>query len=264
MKWILQKNLISKQQVDEVIDIFQNNEIPFEAVDVIPFSDTIEIKSNDPFKIPYGSTSLSNFAYKNNWKGIFFNENFKTSVWIKNRNDLLNSDCRIFTVEEARNVMLTEDAREWFVRPDNDLKEFAGARMFTCEFNEWMDNMSGANGNLLHEKTSIVVAPVKKISAEWRWFIVNGKIIDGSIYRLRGVLHKQHEDDPDVYAEVQELVDIWLPHETCVMDTALVEDQLKVIEFNCLNCSGFYDHDIEKIILAITMSINIIEYNKHN
>ncbi len=252
MKWILQENLISKEQVTGFEDVFIKHNIPFERVTVIPFTDNVDVKSKDPVKIPYGSTRMSTFAYENKWKGMFFNENFKTSIWIKEREDMLNSDAHFFTVHEAMVAMLHEDEREWFIRPDNDLKEFAGCKRMTSEFVDWVDRMSGANGNLLNDDTDIVVAPVKNITAEWRWFIVNGEVIDGSLYRLMGRLRKEHEGDIDIINEAQGLADIWLPHETCVMDTALVKGELKVIEFNCLNASGFYDHDLEKIILAIT------------
>lgn len=247
MIWILQNNLISEIQVNEIIYAFKEHCIPFEEVKVIPFSDEIEVQSDDPYKIPYGSTSLSNYAYKHNWGGIFFNENFRMSEWLNNRADLLNHDCHIYSVDEARHIMPMEEEREWFIRPDNDLKEFAGECMLTSQFNAWMDKMKGANGNLLNEKTQIVVAPAKEIPVEYRWFIVGGEVIDGSVYRINRRLFKKHVDDPDKIKQAQELADKWLPHETCVMDST----SDKVIEFNCLNSSGFYDHDIEKIIGAV-------------
>jgi hypothetical protein len=51
--------------------------------------------------------------------------------------------------------------------------------------------------------------------------------------------------------EAQELANKWLPDQCCVMDLALVEDELKVIEFNCINSSGFYDHDVDAIFKAL-------------
>lgn len=48
----------------------------------------------------------------------------------------------------------------------------------------------------------------------------------------------------------QEKSNIWLPH-CCVMDLAETDDGLKCIEFNSINASGFYDCNIEKIILFL-------------
>jgi len=39
--------------------------------------------------------------------------------------------------------------------------------------------------------------------------------------------------------------------EVYVMDIALMEEGYKLIECNCFNGTGFYDHDIEKIIESI-------------
>jgi len=47
--------------------------------------------------------------------------------------------------------------------------------------------------------------------------------------------------------------DKWLPNRNVVMDLALVDNELKVIEFNCINCSGFYNHDVRKIFDALYM-----------
>ena len=94
-------------------------------------------------------------------------------------------------------------------------------------------------------ETPIVVAKPKEIEQEWRWFIVDGKIVDGSTYRLNGQLVKKHEDNPLVIKSAQQLALSWLPDDCCVMDVARVDGQLKVVEFNCINASGFYDHDKE-------------------
>jgi hypothetical protein len=58
---------------------------------------------------------------------------------------------------------------------------------------------------------------------------------------------KIRELDQKVIDEAQSFADKWLPDSCCVMDLALVDDSLKVIEFNCINSSGFYNHDVSKI-----------------
>jgi len=96
-------------------------------------------------------------------------------------------------------------------------------------------------------ETEVVLAPPKDIQAEWRWFIVDGKVVSGSMYRCRGRLVKERETDCKVIMEARKLTSKWLPHDCCVMDTALVDGRLYVIEFNCINSSGFYDNDVDAI-----------------
>jgi hypothetical protein len=103
----------------------------------------------------------------------------------------------------------------------------------------------------LTEQTRIVVAKPKEILAKWRWFIVGGKVISGSMYRFKGAIHQEEELDACVIAEAQWLADVWLPSQCCVMDTVLVGSDVKVVEFNCINCSGFYDSDVDKIFMAL-------------
>ena len=71
------------------------------------------------------------------------------------------------------------------------------------------------------------------------------------MYRCRGQLVKNRELDQAVILEAQKLAEGWLPHRNCVMDTALVDDKLYVIEFNCINGSGFYGHDVSAIFTAL-------------
>lgn len=99
----------------------------------------------------------------------------------------------------------------------------------------------------IDEDLMIILAAPKKIQAEWRWFIVDGKIVDGSMYRAHGQMRQSHEKDPMLVREAQQFADIWLPSPCCVMDLALVDDEMKVIEFNCINSSGFYKHDVDLI-----------------
>ena len=100
----------------------------------------------------------------------------------------------------------------------------------------------------------IVLASPKNIKSEWRWFIVDGKIVSGSMYRLNGILDKREELDPDTILEAQTFADKWLPKQTCVMDLALVDDEVKVIEFNTINSSGFYAHNVDNIIHAMYLN----------
>jgi hypothetical protein len=72
------------------------------------------------------------------------------------------------------------------------------------------------------------------------------------MYRIRGQRLVKREVDADVIAEAQRLADKWLPNQTCVMDLALTDEGVKVIEFNCFNSSGFYYHDIRAVAEAVT------------
>jgi len=249
----VQSNLIRKDQVFPFVDALIRNGLKFTDVPVIPFSDEqLEVDCDDPIWIPYGSTKLSRIAHQYNWLGMFFDdETFRVDTWNDNHSNMLNDDAEVMTVKDAYSFMSQNYNETWFIRPVNDFKAFSGELISGEDFVSWIQSAS-AGGYMFTDMQEIIVAQPKEIKAEWRYFIVDGKIVDGSMYRLNNRMHQQHELDATVLIEAQEQADIWLPHDNCVMDIALTDKGVKVIEFNCLNSSGFYDNDLDKIVLAVT------------
>lgn len=252
MKFLIQQNLMSEEQLLLTKKAVEN--LPHEFIGLIPFSR--EITANVPLEgvdfIPYGSTLLTTLGYELKWKGCHFDlEKFNYGACTINRSDMLN-DYLIWTMEHLIPLMETRPADEaWFIRPSADLKQFSGQVMNASECAAWLKdamNCESSGSYKLEPTTPIVAARPQNIQAEWRWFIVGSKVVDGSMYRAHGQLQKKHETDKNVIDEAQEFADKWLPDPNCVMDLALLRDgEVKVIEFNCINSSGFYGHDVNKI-----------------
>lgn len=252
--WVVQQNLINDNDLHHLKEFLTELKISHILVDIIPFSNEIECPPlNTDRVIPYGSTKMMKIANHHNWKGMFFDsKNFRVDAWNANRNDMLNQDAEIVTIDEiAKHYEECDPDAVVFIRPNEDLKAFNGTVTTVKEVSRWMSSIDA--GNFQIDKTTLVaVAKPKNIQMEWRYFIVGGKIISGSHYRIHGQRLVKRETDKAVLDEAQQLANKWLPHETCVMDTALTIDGLKVVEFNCFNSSGFYYHDIKGIITAAT------------
>lgn len=251
--WIVQSNLISETHLKEVVNVLKNNNIDFIDVGVIPFSHdliTTDPIPDVPIIIPYGSTTLSKIAQEREWKGLFFDDDkFSVRAWNINRNDMLNQNAILMTVEQASRLFVGVPEKDWFIRPNQDLKQFNGMVTTSSEIANWMNCVSSGSFSFGPE-TEIAISRPKRIISEARFFIVDGKIIDGSIYKSNGELYKEHIDGD--YNEFQPFADKWLPNPTCVMDLAYLDyGYLEVIEFNTFNSTGFYDHDINKILVAV-------------
>jgi hypothetical protein len=259
MKYIIQHNLINPKSLQAIKDAI--TPYPHEFVGVIPFSH--EIIADEPLVgveyIPYGSTLMIDLTKNLGWTGCHFNDDtFTYEAAIANRRDMMNGEF-IMTVEECVQFMMNGmrsggDSTEWFIRPSKDLKQFSGQVITAGECRNWLQEAVAVESSTTKQLCAddvVVVATPKPIDAEWRWFVVGGQVIDGSMYRCRGRLQLSHEDDAAIYHEAQAFADQWLPDACCVMDIALVEHELKVIEFNCINGSGFYDHDVTKIFKAL-------------
>lgn len=260
MKFAIQYNLMNDAQLHKVAEAVKS--YPHVFIGLIPFSR--EITANEPIVgteyIPYGSTLLTNLTSELGWKGLHFDVtklNYENCA--VNRTDMLNAE-HILTVEDAIRFLTNQmqgAGLDWFMRPSEDLKHFSGYVGAADELSDHLKSMmdSFIRGDIgtygINPSTKVVLASPKTISAEWRWFIIGGKIISGSMYRAHGQMRKIKELDQTVIVEAQTLADKWLPMDCVVMDTALVDGQVKVIEFNTINSSGFYDNDIDAVFKAL-------------
>lgn len=251
MKFVIQYNLQGEEHLLQIKEAIKD--YPHEFIDIIPFTD--DIISNVPLEgkdyIPYGSTRLTMLSKEREWKGLYFDlSKFNYAEALKNRDDMLNDN--ILTTRQAIDDFLPKqnDDSEWFARPSEDMKQFAGLVDTASELRRFLDDATkcASSGSYqIREDLPLVISTIKDIQAEWRWFIVDRKVVSGSMYRRRKQLVKIPETDTKVIEEAQIFADKWLPNDNCVMDLALVDNKLKVIEFNCINSSGFYNHDTNKI-----------------
>lgn len=254
MKFLIQHNLLQESALRPIVDAVRS--YPHEFVGVIPF--THEIITNEELVgtdyIPYGSTLFTNIARAKQFKGLHFDlDQFNYRAALSNRTDMLNQN--VMVVTEAIEF-LSHQSKEslWFARPSQDLKHFSGAVNTASEWKDALADMvmcASSGSYQLDVSTEVVVCPPQQIDCEWRWFIVGGKIVTGSIYRIHNQLRSIEELDQDVIDKAQLLVNGWLPDSCCVMDVALVGKEVKVIEFNCINSSGFYACNVNAIFKAL-------------
>jgi len=261
--WVIQTNLLDQKQISDVRKAVLNAGGTVVGATVIPFSDEVGLSEEitGTNVIPYGSTKLTRLGKMNGWSGVYFNDNFCTTVWNSNRKDMLNQDGKEMTVRQLlsyvdENYDLEKDSdKPMFIRPIHDLKSFNGTVTNIREIRMWMSSVDSGNFSFSEDTMVSIAEPVELLS-EYRWFIVDGKVIDGSQYKNQGYNIVSHLDSnvfKDRYKRAQKLANRWLPCPTCVMDTAVLEDEVpdRVIEFNCINSSGFYKHDVQKIVNAL-------------
>ena len=256
VKWIIQNNLIKPEVLDEFRDAFQTLNISHEEVKMIPFS--TELPSFEPASINifYGSTTLMMNAanhpvYKS---GVFYDPDlFTTENYLKQwGNNMLNDGGLILRFEDFIQHEVIKQG-EWFIRPDADNKSFAGGVMTAKEIEDWYEKILRIDNPDLNASTLIFAAAPKQISREWRNFIVNGKVVDSSRYVLNGHLNPSHEDVPrEMIAFTEKCTSEYSPNAIFVMDIAETNEGFKIIECNCFNGTGFYQHDIKTIVEHVT------------
>ncbi len=257
--WVVQNNLTSDRYVyEEFKRIFQTHNIAHEFVEVIPFDENLPEFDRSRLNIFYGSTTMMNNVYRDVTlqAGLFFDDKtFSMDTYFDKWKDMmLNFGATITTFGEIENVLETFNPDEpLFIRPVDDSKSFDGQIMDVKDLMDWKGRIRAIKETALNEDTKIVVGTSYKINKEWRNFIVNGKVIGSSRYMKNQRLSKDAIDVPeDMIAFCEKACAIYQPHDIFVMDIAETGGEYFILECGCINSAGFYNADIEKIVLALT------------
>ena len=254
MHWILQKNLYNEKSFDDLCNVINRLMLPHTFIDVVPFSHEIipdiGIISN-PI-ICMGSTSLAFIAKEKGWSpGAFWNDDFNYYEYIKMYgSNMLNDASLICKFED-----IPEDMGEFFIRPNMDLKAFSGTKMTKEEVIDWKHRIiklrEESTFATVTPETLVVVAPLKKIMQEYRFFVVDGKVITGSRYKVGDRVIYSEVIDQNLINYTQMIADIWVPSQFCAIDIAYCRGEFKVLEVNCATSAGMYAADVFKIVEAI-------------
>lgn len=253
MHWILQDNLFNEEAYGVLLETLERFGIPHSVHKVIPFIGelTPEPETNGQRVICMGSYSLRHAARKRGWfPGVFDLEPFDFLEQRKHWGPhLLNHDAAVTAFQE---VVFTEDVM--FVRPVKDSKCFAGTLFGKAEFEAWQQKVvadEGYDGSSLTRETLVQTVRPKEIWAEYRFWIVKGRIVTKSLYKrgLRVISSREVDERFSDYvaARLQE----WQPHEAFVLDVCDTPEGIRIVEINTLNSSGFYAADLSSLVLAL-------------
>lgn len=212
----------------------------------------------DPTEIFVGASPVeARQHYENLRAGLFYNElTFDQAVYIKNENVkpvLLNGDARIVPVKR---FLDHEFEREYFVKPSTDLKAFKGGLIqpgYTLRQFLYEDGMVDAHlESFIKNNEPIVIARPQEVKREYRFFVVHGEVITGSQYMFDGhVLYSDIVPAP-VQFTANEYARLYQPASVFTMDLCtLANGEIKIVEYNCVNCSGVYHTDIAKFAKAL-------------
>ncbi len=262
MKWLLQSNLSTDEQLQQYADALDAGVVPlggtWSYIKLVPFAgDVIPDDDYTGQKVfALGSTSLILAAQKRGWSpGVIYDEKlFRYEAWLANlgEHNLLNGDGIVCRFGDGVAHLLGDKV---FIRPCEDLKAFTGEVINVADLREWQARVKAGEVSTralqLTSDTPVVIAPPKFILREWRFFVVGGKVITGSQYRGPYGREISPEVPEDVARYAQDMVDLWPMAPCFVIDIAQIKDGLRVIEINCFNGSGLYACDAAKAFAAV-------------
>ena len=267
MHYIVQENVFKEHHYDEIIRNLERLGLNYDIVRIFPFVDKIVNIDDipDSFNVDdlpeyepinknkvwiFGSVKLARVAAGKDWApGSMLNNNHDFMIYKNHyKENLLNCDSQIINFGNE----IIWDTSEKFIRPTKDSKVFTG-KVFDKE--EW-DNFvfyhsTNGHSNSLTNNIELQVSSVKNINKEIRFWVIGGKIITGSQYRLgnQTLYNSYYEAEAEEFA--QKMVDIFKLAEAFVIDVCLVDSMWKIVECNCINGAGFYNSNIQKMIIEL-------------
>lgn len=185
-------------------------------------------------------------------------ENLSYSAFSVHLGDLLlNDDFVIVPLAEfiRRKQQWFKDIDAVFVKPNAVTKAFTGFVIWESEWDHEINALSQVQRPA--PETLVVVARPKVIKGEFRFFIVEGKVVTGSEYRWDGRLDVRTDIHPACQAVAEEVARRqWQADTVYVVDVALTEidgkETARVVELNTFCCAGIYASDTVKLVRAVT------------
>lgn len=258
MHWIVQTNIYSEPAYDSVLQALERLRLPFSVHRCIPFAGTLEPDPNPQTKnvVILGTYTLAKIAQTRGWTpGVFVNDNFtffaQSARWGER---MFNADATVYSFGD---VALGARQEPFFIRPVDDSKSFVGTVHDAETFLEWQGRvlaLTPEDNPTLNRDTEVIVARKKPIFAEYRTWIVDGRVVAWSQYKTGSRKHYIEHVDERVLRFAEECAAVWSPHRAYVLDVFEGEEGLRIGEVNCLNCAGYYAANVQKIIEAIEIS----------
>lgn len=254
--WLIQTNLGDAADIAALQAACAALGLPCRGFEAVPFSDALPELEDAPGPVVfYGAARLVAHVVASGrwWPGGFFDpERFRASRWLPRYAPFaLNASATWTTLREAAARSDWDDARAWFVRPDGDLKEFAGAVMDMAHLRGWAERLEARDCGWLLD-VPILVAPPVEIDREWRVVVVDGVAVAGSRYRSAGRLDIVAELPDVARALAERAAAAWAPAPVFVLDVAQARGEAWVLEVNGFNSAGLYACDPRAVVAQVS------------
>jgi hypothetical protein len=259
MHWVLSKNLKGDSAFPVLLTQLERQSAPFTLVGVVPFSgDVHEVDGDVRLEditgpvFTCGKGSMKHVARRHNWTPGYIEAPDYVECLNALGDMMLNHDSVIGKLSEVKPI-----ESRFFIRPVADDKSFNGQIMDVAEFLDWQKTMTKMeDSSTISKDDLIVLAPLREIYAEYRFYVVNGIVVTGSLYKSRDTVVYVECIDERISDFAQSMASCFNPLRTMVLDIADTPYGLKVLEANSISSSGFYAIDLGKFVNAI----NEMEY----
>ncbi len=138
-----------------------------------------------------------------------------------------------------------------FVRPDDNFKSFSGE---VVSYGNWEVFRKTVDAQRIDPHSLCMVSRPSKVTDEWRFIVVDGKIVTGSQYIKNGLPDISPDVEYGALSYAKCVLDIakWRPHPVFTLDICKAGSEYGIMEIGSVNGAGLYDCDIPKLVEAIS------------
>ena len=187
---------------------------------------------------------------------LYFDQKYYSSLNLP----LLNQTACFLPLKDSLNTSFNTDH---FIKPSSDLKGFIGGILKKGQtLQNFLSTTTMLPGWL---EETLLVAPVKDIHSEYRFFVVNGEVLAHSLYKKEEIVTYKGETPFEVLQKAHEYSKMYQPDRVFVMDLALLKNgNIEIVEYNCFNGSGVYYANMEEVFKALIDIPFDIRFGKKN
>lgn len=195
-------------------------------------------------------------------KSICYNEDGFSISNMPESNLFLNKTHGMYGITELKNVLNLIVKCDTFYKPTNDRKFIPGTivkKGFSLRDALIKDYSLDYDDNQLNTLILSSTRIINDINEEVRCYIVNKKCITASRYKKNGSYNISALSDEEykVYSYYAEkyLEEYYSPANMCTIDLFRVNNDVYIMEYNCLNSSGLYNSDSKKLFQELEFII---------
>jgi len=271
-KWLIE-NYEHDSSLDPLIDEIKNQDMEVKVVKYEPFeSGKYDFYNVDDCVVFYGTLNLGRQLQRQKpWiPGVYCN--FKNlcchtyfSYWSKY---LLNQDYIMLPMIEIlkkREYIYNHFGKREviFIRPDSGAKPITGQTLKYEDLDKEFKLFGDYAGNDLDQIIAIISSP-KSINIEWRFVVVDKKVVAGSQYKKNGKLDISRFFDVEAFELANKIAqEDWQPDRAYTLDICEWCGMYYLLEANSFSCSGLYEADPKPIVEEISR-IALEEWKEYN
>jgi hypothetical protein len=266
--WIIQTNMGSTSDIMEYVNAVKESGADVVEVEYIPFSQELPNMEVSGPVVAYGAVNfIKEIQNSGKWPLAVFGtpETFTYETWAENYGEmLLNSpdSTKMTTIGEfcSDNRDTNDDI---FVRPQHDTKSLVGKVWIAGDFKKWCIDVSKGGYAEVDANTPIIVATPYGIEAEWRLFVVDGKVAGASQYQKNRKLYKALGAPQDILGFAEKVIAKWNPAPAYTLDLCRSAGNCYIVEAQGFNSAGQYACNVKEVAEAVN-DVAVKLWKQHN